>query len=324
MSRKSIWELTQAIHYKEDELFSMNKDEVLSAFGLDWNVELNQVYTKDDDGLIEIENRFASVRVCNDGARIPLEVVGTKYKVTQNSEFIELLDSLRKRDIAEFCSGGYIKNGQGVYAIMKLNEDVKIENDPHAPYLIARTSHDGSSSVTVAPLLIRIGCTNAITRTLMNANSKYSKKHTTFSQLNVDDLINRVTIVRNDISNYVSLANNLINLSYSDGDFESLLIKQFDIPAHILTADEEMLSRGDKILRNRAMHYRAHARRAWYSENQDTQSNIANTKYGAFQAIIESIDHHGHGMNERQAISIINDKDSTLKDKALRLITTGA
>ena len=322
--RKSVWQLSKGIQYLEDDLYMMDSNEVLAAFGLDWKVELNNVYTKDEDGVIEIPNRYATVRVCNDGARVPLEVVGTKYKVTQNHEFIDLLDQLRKRQIAEFCGGGYLKNGQGVYAVMKLNRDVNIKSDPHAPYLIARTSHDGSSAVQVAPLLMRIMCTNAITRSLMRSDMKYTKKHTTFSQLNVDDLISRVEIVSNDIDTYASLANVLIEQSFTDGEFESLLLSQFDIPSHILTSSEDMLSRGEKILRNRALHYRGHARRAWYSISQDTQGNIKNTKYGAFQAIIEAIDHHGHGMNERQAMNIINDNDSSLKDKALRLITTGA
>lgn len=322
MARPTPWNVSKGIAYDEDELANLDKDQLLSKFDLDWTVTLNPIHVYTEArGYVELDKRFATVR---DDEHV-IEVVGSRYKVTQNAEFIDLLSQVRKSGLAEFAAGGYINGGSGVYAVMKLNQDVKIGSDPHAPYLIARTSHDGSCSLVVAPLVMRIRCTNAITSSLMRANVKYTKKHTLFSQLNVDDLIAKIQIAKTNISDYSSLANKLIDSKFDDQDFESLMVQQFAIPPHILTSSEDMLSRGDKVIRNRMLSYRNFARTAWYSRDEhDTQSNIYGTRYGAFQAIVEAIDHRGNVMNERQANKILLDDDSSLKAKALRLISIGA
>jgi phage/plasmid-like protein (TIGR03299 family) len=321
MARPTPWNVSKGIAYDEDELASLDKNQLLSKFDLDWNVTLNPIHVYMETGeYVELDKRFATVR---DDKHV-IEVVGSRYKVTQNAEFIDLLAEVRKRGLAEFAAGGYINGGSGVYVVMKLNQNVTIADDPHAPYLIARTSHDGSCSLVVAPLVMRIRCTNAITRQLMNANVKYTKKHTLYSTLNVDDLISKINLAKHSITNYESIANKLIESKFDDQDFESLMVEQFSIPAHILTVSEDMLSRGDKIIRNRMLSYRNFARTAWYSRDEhDTQSNIYGTRYGAFQAIVEAVDHRGNVMNERQANKILLDDDSSLKAKALRLISIG-
>ena len=322
-NNKGIWKYSKLIQYQDTT--DMSVDKVLNAFDLNWNVRLWQAYAinPENNDAVSIENRWVTVRENHDKSDFPLEVVGGKYKITQNWEFIDLLNGIRKAGYAEFVAGNYIKNGQGVYVIMKLNKDVSIEGDPHSSYLIARTSHDGSCSVSVSPLIMRIQCTNAITSAILKAKTKYSIKHTTNNTFSLDALLAKVKLVSTHVADYSMLANRLLNTSYSDAEFETLLTKQFEIPSHILVAKEDMLSRGDKIVRNRALNYRDYARKAWYGDGQDTQNAIKNTRYGAFQAIIESIDHRGTEMSESQAMRIILDNDSQMKDKAYSLILQG-
>ena len=71
--------------------------QIMREAGLDWTVSLEDVYTtsnRDDFGLLNIPNRFATVRTNADDTQSALAVVGSRYKVMQNEEVFESLDFL--------------------------------------------------------------------------------------------------------------------------------------------------------------------------------------------------------------------------------------
>ena len=326
MTRLNPWEVvSKRIKYADkDELAVMDVDSILAKFDLDWSVELyNVAAVNSANESYLIDDRYATMKVKEDSVA-PLAVVGGYYKPTQNIDFANLLHQVRREGFAEFVSLGQIKNGRTIYAIMELNDGVDIPGDPHAGYLIARTSHDGSSSLNVSPLLMRISCTNAINGSLMRAKNMgnfYNARHTLNTNLNYDSLIAQLHLTKRSIMEWSALANKLLNISVTDSDYEQLKNKCFAYPSSLMGIRRDLWTRSQIMLVNKMSSYREAADKAWYG--MDTQAGLKNTKYGILQALIEAVDHR-KDMTEAQAKSIILDKESELKQKALELVTVGS
>jgi hypothetical protein len=322
--RINPWQvLHKRIEYVDkSELSHASVDELLERFNLNWQVELWDVNASNGEESVHVPNRYATVAVGADSVS-PLSVVGGYYKPTQNKEFVELLTQVRNMNIAEFVALGSANSGRYVYAVMELNNGVNIPGDPHAGYLIARTSHDGSCSLTVSPLIMRIMCTNAINASVMrgrHTSGVYTARHTLNTNLSYDSLIAQMNLSHTLIKDWSIMANRLIDSPMSDEQFESLKDKCFAFPAAVTSTPNNMWSRSDLVMFNKMQSYRDAAVSAYFGK---TQENLYGTRYGGLQAIIEAVDHRKE-MSESQARAIILDKPSVYKQKALELVTVGA
>jgi len=311
------------ITYVQDELKYASVSEVSTKFNLDWNVDLWDVAAINEESKYFIDNKYATMKIKNDEEPQPLAVVGSYYKPTQNHDFIMLLNQLRTDGIAEFVAGGNINDGRTVYSVMQLNEGINIPDDPHSAYLIARTSHDGSCSLTVSPLLMRIFCTNAINGRILQANKaglSYTKRHTLNTEISYEGLLIQLQLTQSAVKNWSNVANHLLNLSISDSEFEQMLDNCFKIPESTLLVPSNLWTRSETIIHNKMEMYKDSAKAAWLGA--DTQANIKNTKYGALQAMFEAID-HSKEMSEAKAKIILLDKESSLKSRAFELVMSG-
>lgn len=326
VARLNPWQAVRKdkkITYVQDDLKYASVREVSKTFGLDWDVELYDVAAINKESTYFINNKYATMKIKNGEEAQPLAVVGSYYKPTQNHDFTMLLNQLRTDGIAEFVAGGVINDGRTIYCVMQLNEGINIPDDPHSAYLIARTSHDGSCSLTVSPLVMRIFCTNAINGSILRANSNnlsYTKRHTLNTEISYDGLLAQLQLTQNAVKNWSTVADRLLNLSIGDDEFERMLDICFKIPESTLLVPSNLWTRGETIMRGKMESYKDSARAAWFSDA--TQANLKNTKYGALQAMLEAID-HSKEMSEARAKVILLDKESSLKSRALQVVTAG-
>ena len=123
--------------------------------GLDWHVQLADVQalavTNDGVNTLEVPSTFATVRTNKDATQSVLGTVGGRYKVFQNEEMFSGLDALVDSGDARYAFAGEVRGGAQVYMVLELPNEVKIANDPHSCYLVARTSHDGSTALQISP-----------------------------------------------------------------------------------------------------------------------------------------------------------------------------
>lgn len=131
-------------------------DEVLKTAGLDYTVATEPIYYPAVRGESQMNQVPGKLLTIKEATREPIAVVSDKYKVCQNRDAFDFIDSIH--DDIEFVSAGETASNL-IYIIARM-QNVKVLGDEITPFIIFQNSHDGLGSVkaTISPL--RIVCQN--------------------------------------------------------------------------------------------------------------------------------------------------------------------
>jgi phage/plasmid-like protein (TIGR03299 family) len=290
--------------------------------GLDWHVSLAdlEALAVNDEGVsrLQVPSTFATVRTDKDGGQSVLGTVGTRYQVFQNGDMFSALDALVDSGEARYANAGELRGGAQVWMLLELPKEVKIAGDPHAAYLLARTSHDGSCSLGVTPVVNRLFCSNQISG-IFRKECKYSLHHTTNAKLQVEQMRKMLDVIYTGIETYEIVADKLLNVEVSDTQVEDIFKKMWTMPALVEKTPYFKLSTGERRTYNRITDARNTALNIY--QHSSTQENIKGTAFGAFQAIVEYLDWNSHKSEATRAERVIAGKYDRLKSKALDLVT---
>jgi phage/plasmid-like protein (TIGR03299 family) len=300
--------------------------------GLDWTVSLSdmQATYKQAIGIddmfthrIEVPKKQAVLKFMP-GSAVPeavIGVVGDKYKIVQNMEVFSALDTLVDSGDARYTAAGEYNNGSNIWMVMELPVGVQVANDPHAAFLLVQSSHDGSCAVRIRPIIERLFCANQINRIIKGKTRNdytYVMKHTTNSELSVNDIRNITQLTYDSIQQYEEVAGVLLKRKVDEREVKNIFKSVWALPAEVEDAPDNMLSQGQRRQRTIAKNGRDSA---WsiYSQSP-TQENIRGTAFGVWQAVIEHADHRASGGSDKRAIATISGRNDRIKDKALSLV----
>ena len=164
--------------------------DVARQAGLDWSVSLHPMtasYVIPGGGQslsIPVRNKQAVIKTTPFGKVDNIGVVGNRYQVFQNGELFSALDALIDSGEARYAAAGEYDSGAKVWMLLEIPNEIQIANDPHAAFILAKTSHDGSSSVVIKPVIERLFCKNQINKIFRNKNKyTYTLKHTASNKL---------------------------------------------------------------------------------------------------------------------------------------------
>ena len=300
--------------------------------GLDWNVMLADMEAIVSNNVNEFETvtdhypvpkRQAVLKLGKDNENQVIGVVGDKYKIVQNMEVFSALDTLVDSGDARYTAAGEYNNGANIWMVMELPVGVQVANDPHAAFLLVQSSHDGSCAVRIRPIIERLFCMNQINRIIKGKHKNdytYVMKHTTNSELSVNDIRNITQLTYDSIQQYETIAGTLLERKVDDRQVRNIFKAVWALPSEVEDAPEHLLSQGQRRQRTIALNGRDSA---WniYSQSP-TQENIRGTAFGAWQAVVEHADHYASGGADRRAIATISGRNDRIKDKALDLVLT--
>ena len=320
MSRNTAWKIIGE-HNSTDV---SSASEMMHLAGLDWNVSLNSIYTAGLFDPINIDNRYATVRTNKDGSESVLSVVGGRYKVFQNSEIFSNLDTIVASGQAKYAAAGELGGGKVVWTVLELPENIHVGDDRHEGYIVARTSHDGSSPFQMSAVINRLSCTNQINATMMNGKKTgnyYSLRHTTNNEFKASDVMAQLSLINDDVSTYVQVSRWLRGMPMDNNEFINFIQAVYPMPSKFEIINKDLLSAGEKRSMTRILSNRSKALQVWNNET-GTQENIYGTRFGAFQAIVEANDHLASNSNKR-AEKILLGTDGDVKMRALTLLGAG-
>lgn len=300
--------------------------------GLDWNVMLADMEAIVSNKVNEFETvtdhypvpkRQAVLKLGKDNTNEVIGVVGDKYKIVQNMEVFSALDTLVDSGDARYTAAGEYNNGANIWMVMELPVGVQVANDPHAAFLLIQSSHDGSCAVRIRPIIERLFCANQINRVIKGKHKNaytYVMKHTTNSELSINDIRNITQLTYDSIQEYETVAGTLLQRKVDERQVKNIFKSVWALPSEIEQAPDHLLSQGQRRQRTIALNGRESA---WniYSQSP-TQENIRGTAFGVWQAVIEHADHYGSGGSDRRAIATISGRSDRIKDKALDLVLT--
>jgi phage/plasmid-like protein (TIGR03299 family) len=268
-----------------------------------WNVEKAPLYTRvlTSTGFAEVEipGQFVTTRtnpVTKDQEVIGIEhapsTVGKVYRPFQNEQLCEFLNALVDEGGAHFETAGSLRGGSDVFVTLRLPENILVGGvDPINLNLAVLNNHIGTASIRALVTPTRIVCANTQAAAIRNAKSQFKIRHTATADQRVQEAREALGLTFAYIEGFQAEADRLIDQAYTDAEFEKL-VDQLWTPADA-DKDTKRTVNSDAERRNTL-------RSLW--SDADTNALIRGTKWGAYQAVTEYLDHN-------QPVRVKGDKD---------------
>lgn len=145
-------------------------EEGIKLAGLDWTISLRPIVSSDED---EISLQTHKIVVRED-IKQPLGIVGSNYKVLQNSEAFNFFEPFIENELATLETAGSLFNGKKVFVLAKIKSDnMEIDkNDEVEKYILLSNAHDGTQALRVGFVPIRVVCNNTLSMAIGSQDSK--------------------------------------------------------------------------------------------------------------------------------------------------------
>lgn len=284
-------------------------NDVLDLADLDWQVRLRDLhfYPFDEDDVVAVvPDQYAVVR----GDTTPLGVVGQRYTPIQNRDAFAPLAYLEAEGfISGYEQAGMLGDGQRVFIIARLAEEMRLVDKHHARILFS-TTHDGSGAFSVRAMIQRLWCANQIPRLREQGKSLgISIRHTQSAEQRISQVKHRVMEEMRWIEEY-------------EAGYQRLL----DTPARGAGRGEfvEMLApipSGPKVTDRMIRTAERKQQDIMGCINSSANQNIAGTVAALFQGAVEYSDYGARGNNAER---ILLGRDIEFKREAWDLALTFA
>lgn len=284
-------------------------NDVLDLADLDWQVRLRDLhfYPFDEDDVVAVvPDQYAVVR----GDTTPLGVVGQRYTPIQNRDAFAPLSYLEAEGfISGYEQAGMLGDGQRVFIIARLAEEMRLVDQHHARILFS-TTHDGSGAFSVRAMIQRLFCANQIPRLREQGKSLgISIRHTQSAEQRISQVKHRVMEEMRWIEEY-------------EAGYQRLL----DTPARGAGRGEfvEMLApipSGPKVTDRMIRTAERKQQDIMGCINSSANQNIAGTVAALFQGAVEYSDYGARGNNAER---ILLGRDIEFKREAWDLALTYA
>lgn len=274
-------------------------EEALKLAGLDWNVDLRQLYQFDGDTALPVPDRFATVR---DSDNKTLGIVSADYHVYQNIDAFGFLNELTDTTgEAVFTTAGSLFGGSRTFMVLKLTNGFTVgDQDAHDLYLMCTNSHDGSQAFGVAATPIRAVCNNTVTMGLAAAKSKWTMRHKVSLEGRVQD------------------ARDVLELSFK---YEDAFQKQVEAMMDIEISKDKMFKIADKIIPASPRQHDLFVddiMNIWENEPTVKMGGGEGNGWGAFNAVTFFTDHKEYRTPESRFNSILGSGIGTGLGERLR------
>jgi phage/plasmid-like protein (TIGR03299 family) len=294
-----------------------NIDEAIVAAGLEWEVAQEPIYIPgapvlNENGVeqsyVEVPAALANVR---QDTRDVLGVVTKHYKVIQNREAFDFLDSLIGSDM-HFETAGSIFGGKRVWVLARIPEWIEVGGDDVSQYVFITNSHDGKAAVIAAVTPIRIVCNNTLTWALNTVKRSVTIRHKgedMAAKLYEARKVLDLTIDYN--KQFKELGDKLAQERMTTGQFEKIVNT-------LVPIDEDTMGKKSITMASNA---RGNMIDFWNGKGDDgdTRGNAPGTKWVAVNAIAEYSD-WGRKMTSRGNQVARSFEDTTIKQQALELV----
>ncbi|SIN77279.1 DUF932 domain-containing protein [Chitinophaga niabensis] len=263
--------------------------EAISHAQLDFTVEKRPLFTFDTENNrgnlekdtlipeIEVPDYFATVRTDTDQV---LGVVGSKYKVFQNIEAFNFMDTLAGEGV-RYETAGALGNGEQIFITAVLPDHITIgRNDDILNYLFLKASHDGNGLVLgITP--IRITCSNTLNAAIKNCSNLISIRHTENMETRLEDARRVLTKSAEVSAAYKEIFSRWAKIRISDKQLKKL-IKMAMAPnpetLESVKQDEENFSSQFINVCDQVLNYH-------FEDHAQQMETTKGTLFGAFNAV---------------------------------------
>jgi phage/plasmid-like protein (TIGR03299 family) len=297
-------------------------DDALVAAQLDWEVSLHPVQTviPSVEGVttLDIPNKYAVVRDHKTlGFQSLGSVVGKRYTPIQNTDAFDFCTDLVDSGDALFSAAGSLGGGKKVYVAMELPREIRVGGiDPVGQYLLITTTHDGTEPLVASIQSVRFACTNQISGLVRNAQQQFRFRHSASAQGRLQDARAALQVSFAYDDEFQRQADLLLNTPMSDTEFWQFVEQQFPITVRKDEPTQKAITQNENLKADLMGLWRA-----------DTQANIANTRWAAYNSIAEYADWFspvkGNDREIRRAERVITNANENMKQATFAALVAG-
>lgn len=264
-------------------------DQAQIASGLTWEVKKAEVcYTAElalDGGFIEkkMEKQYVIYRSDNGNG---LGVVGKDYEIYQNSEMWDFIRDFKAIHHVELDTAGSLKSGKKTWVLAKNPHKVSIINDDDIElYFLFNNSFDGSQSIQIAFVPVRVVCNNTLNMAIKGTPNVYKVRHTKGAKGYLDELQEAMKVASNYGMKLIEVLQHFANKPVAEQTVaEFVTQKLFPEPKK---SEDEKASRAQTIRDNAIQTFME-----LYFNGAGTEiPGVKGTYYGLYNAITEYADH---------------------------------
>jgi len=240
-----------------------------AAAGFEWYVEKTPIPFM--DGLYP--DRVILYRSDN---RAPLSIASTRYKLVQPMEVLEFFRDLCESQGFQMETAGMLRGGTTYWALALTGREAQIRGEQILAYTLIATSCDGSLATQTRLTSVRVVCNNTLQMSMLGGEgSKVITRHSTV--FDPDKVKRDLKLVNVDASwdAFIASINKLSEFPFTDNRARRFFAELLNVDL----ADEV-----EHPARFRTFN------RLW-AEYERTRPAIANTAWGAVNAVTQYIDH---------------------------------
>lgn len=190
------------------QVTGMTMQEAIAHANLDWRVTTEPVLYLHNGEMKADSQYYTNIR--QDTGRI-LGVVGSGYRVIQNSEVAEMASVINGHSVS-IETVGNLYGGERIWFLMRGDSfNVGKKDDEVRPYTLLTNAHNGKHTLSVLPTSVRVICENTLNAALRGSKMSISIKHTGNIQSRIDSLIDGIEFFRNQTMKLKEQANVLAN-----------------------------------------------------------------------------------------------------------------
>jgi phage/plasmid-like protein (TIGR03299 family) len=213
-------------------------------------------------------------------------VVGERYTPIQNEGMTEFADALVDESGAHFETAGSLRNYTQTFITMKLPREMRLVGldgsvDTTEWYLALFNSHDGSSALFGLTTSVRVVCANTANAAIRGAHSKFSIPHTAGWKGAVQAAREKLGLVWEYEQAFEEEARALFEQPFSADDMKTFTEELVELSK----VDSDGAAATKRRNEAEAIH------KLFVSSPTIVGTPIAATKYGAFNAVTEYVDH---------------------------------
>jgi phage/plasmid-like protein (TIGR03299 family) len=278
------------------------KSDLYDKLGLDFEVEAINLGESTGD---ESYNRWYGLR--NNKSGDVYSVVGRKYTPIQNHELIDAFDEVRKMYGAEYKSAGVMRKGSRIWVQAELPKEYTFEipnrkGDKINSKITMLIGHDGIISNCIFPTSARVACNNQFVAMTRESTRDYRIQH--FSNYN-----NRLDLVKSvfakNIDSFKNMYSGFAGLDSKAISKEELYNFLGELYPMKNEEDQRTVQKHDEIA-------------ALFSRGA---GNLGKSRWDAFNAVTEYVDHHQHAT--RMVNAIENKNHEYIQNRIGSLSTPG-
>lgn len=269
---------------------TLTTQEALTTLGLDFTVAKTPVrFDPKGEALLaqDLSNLPRTNVTYRTDTGVGLGVVKNTYKIVQNSEAFDLVDTLIDDGSAKWIAGAARDHGRQITMLATINREILIggdEDERMLPLLVFSTSHDRSCSLTVQIAVFRLVCLNGMT--VPTGEPRMIRiRHTANSGMKIVEARRILGISVGYLDTFTKMANDMITATVTDKQFARFLDRFIPVP------EVEEGSQTNVIARFNALAMRD-AITDSYRKSPNVQ-NVVGTKWGVYCAVTEALDWSG-------------------------------